>query len=337
MEAKLPDTAATMLDNPMAKALLTQELSAGSVEIKGTILKADIKYTSQLTDDKKEHLVELSGHKPLVNTILTLGMMNIFKKEQAVPEKSSQEAKDDPCKQVYEFYLGCVESGNTEEYVDHLSRAEQNNFSYYESVFDRKSFNNVCKNSINNNKKMDYSSFRTNVCKNVNETPIEGTSVQGTPINDDKQIKTRFGTIKLQRIEKDSIVEGLYMMLQGKKVYTIKNPGDNPSFYEKSFKVGDTNLFFITTAAGNAAEWSYMVIERNDGIFISDPNDDLPSMDIAKGYITDNKFIIRGPYQYGNDIIVTYDNEKLTRKGNFNKNNGSMSFDTKEIKLIKIH
>jgi hypothetical protein len=282
--------------------------------------------------------VYLMNNQVFAGKINSVQDSNQLGKTTSVNSPMSENQKDDPCQKVYELYLQCVENKNGT--VNDFSRADMSTFNYYESVFDRTSFFGVCKKSIESKDKMDYSYFKTAVCtKQVIEAPIEGTPAKGTPVKNEEQIQTKFGTVTFQKVKKDNILQSFYIILPGKKVYEIKEPGDYPDLFENSFKVGDSNIFFITTGEGNAAEWSYMVIERSDGIFISDPNDTLPyiSKEVSNLYIKDNKFIIVQPYQYGKDVIVTYDNGKLTRKGNFNFHNGSTRLDIKEIKLIRVY
>jgi len=127
-------------------------------------------------------------------------------------------------------------------------------------------------------------------------------------------------------------------MLQGKKVYTITAPGDFPNFSKNSFKLGDDNLFFINTGAGNSAEWSYMVVERSNGLFISQERLPRVGEDDRGLYINGNKFIMIESIKYGKDKVVIYENGVLKQRGYYNEKN-IFEFDIdkiKQIKLIKI-
>jgi hypothetical protein len=77
IEAKIPETMAEVANSPLFKASMSQNAGAGSVEIDGGVVKSDIHYTSQMTDDKKQHLVELYGHKPIVDFVVSLSFANL--------------------------------------------------------------------------------------------------------------------------------------------------------------------------------------------------------------------------------------------------------------------
>ena len=72
---KLPEDRTTqVLDFPEFKAVLEDRRGRVKV-IDGHSLSADIKFTSQLTDDKSQHIVEVSGHDPLIRAGIRFGQV----------------------------------------------------------------------------------------------------------------------------------------------------------------------------------------------------------------------------------------------------------------------
>ena len=74
-QIKLPEDRTTqVLDFPQFKAAL--DGPGGRVKvIDGHSLAADIKFTSQLADDKSQHVVEVSGHGPLIRAGIRFGQV----------------------------------------------------------------------------------------------------------------------------------------------------------------------------------------------------------------------------------------------------------------------
>ncbi len=102
IEAKIPETIEKMASSPFFKASMSQSVGTGSVEIGGGIVKSDIHYTSQLTDDKKQHLVELRGHEPIVDVVVLLSLTGPFmgvsghQTQAAAPKTPQQQAINVP-------------------------------------------------------------------------------------------------------------------------------------------------------------------------------------------------------------------------------------------------
>ena len=104
IEAKIPEAIAEVASSPFFKASVSQSAGAGSVEIDGGVVKSEIRYTSQITDDKKQHLVELRGHKSIVDVVVTLGLMGAMyaskPQTQAAAPKTPQQESPTPASDV---------------------------------------------------------------------------------------------------------------------------------------------------------------------------------------------------------------------------------------------
>lgn len=83
--AELPATAKAPLENPNFRNAIVSDPSTRELKVNGLMVSTDIQYTSQLTDDKKEQLVEMRGSKGLVNLVSALGNMGAFKSAKAEP------------------------------------------------------------------------------------------------------------------------------------------------------------------------------------------------------------------------------------------------------------
>ncbi len=77
LEAKLPDKLVQTIGNTPVRLseLVEYEPSGGH-------LKSRVQYTSQTTDDTKQHLVELRGYAPLAEVLLVFAAKDAFKPEQ---------------------------------------------------------------------------------------------------------------------------------------------------------------------------------------------------------------------------------------------------------------
>lgn len=102
IEAKIPEAIEEVANSPFFKASMSQSAGTGNVEIGGGVVKSDIRYTSQLTDDKKQHLVELREHKPIVDVVVSLSLIGPFmgvsgpQTQTAAPKTPQQEATNVP-------------------------------------------------------------------------------------------------------------------------------------------------------------------------------------------------------------------------------------------------
>jgi uncharacterized protein YecT (DUF1311 family) len=76
------------------EAVLETTYSDQATKIKGfdAVNRVNIKYTSQLTDDKKQQLVELFGHLPLMQRILSIAYLGAEQQPAPAPSSSSQPA-----------------------------------------------------------------------------------------------------------------------------------------------------------------------------------------------------------------------------------------------------
>ncbi len=125
-----------------SKKAMTNYLAMGSwlgvpvdrkLKIDGTTVSTDIEYTSQMTDDKKQQLVEMRGFRGAVELVTTIGNMGAFKPvTSALPSASPREiqtgsidaeiaaAKAAPKRNVAGVTLQAFECGDTCQlkYVD---------------------------------------------------------------------------------------------------------------------------------------------------------------------------------------------------------------------------
>lgn len=301
---------------------------------------APVEATWAVSVDKKSFKLEGLTSRIWDSVNIQPTLEQIYKDEPATSESTHVSGKqEDQYEKVYDLYLQCVARGF--DTIDGFCNADRSAFYYYNTVFDETKFFDSCKASIANNTTMDYSSFKTSVCTKplAQEAHIDGKAAEGiTLTNKDNKIYTRFGPATMRVDENNISDQKSYVVLPDSKLYEIKGAGDHPRFYDKCYKINNDNIYFIVTGAGNSAEWSYMIVEKSDGIFISDPdgNDSLPYPSISKMIINGNKFIMSAPYRYGQEIVVTYEKGKLARKGNFNSKNGMMTFDVKDIKMVNI-
>ena len=103
------------------------------LKVNGLVVSTEIQYTSQMTDDKKEHLVEMRGFKGVVDLVSALGSMGVFKpvsattttndfKATATPSAEAEiaAAKVAPKRNVSGVTLQAFECGDTCQlkYVD---------------------------------------------------------------------------------------------------------------------------------------------------------------------------------------------------------------------------
>ncbi len=96
LEAEFPVTAKKQLDGlqNMRRTLPMPEYAG--LKMNGLIVSADIQYSTQLTDNKKEQMVELSGFKGVVELVSAVSIYGVFKKEAAAPATSDATAAAKP-------------------------------------------------------------------------------------------------------------------------------------------------------------------------------------------------------------------------------------------------
>jgi len=75
-----------IIDEPAYKALAEKAQYVRSVESTDFTLKDTIEYTSQLTEDGKEHLVSMSGHHPTADIVSTLAISGAFRRPATFPQ-----------------------------------------------------------------------------------------------------------------------------------------------------------------------------------------------------------------------------------------------------------
>lgn len=78
-ELKIPKDAVPALDDPMFKATVLRDSRMQNLVFNGNVIKNDVQFTSQMTDDGKEHLVEITGHQPLVDVAYMVTMYGAFR------------------------------------------------------------------------------------------------------------------------------------------------------------------------------------------------------------------------------------------------------------------
>ena len=96
LEAELPATAKAPLENPIFRTAMVRDPSTRDLKVNGLMVSTDIQYNSQMTDDKKEHLVEMRGFKGIVDLVSALGSMGAFKTTNAVPATNAPKATQTP-------------------------------------------------------------------------------------------------------------------------------------------------------------------------------------------------------------------------------------------------
>ena len=88
IEAQLPTAAKAPLENPIFRNAMQRDPATRDLKVNGLVVSTEIQYTSQMTDDKKEHLVEMRGFKGIVDLVSALGNMGVFKAVSAIPTTS---------------------------------------------------------------------------------------------------------------------------------------------------------------------------------------------------------------------------------------------------------
>jgi hypothetical protein len=133
LEAELPPAAKAPLENPIFRNAMQRDPATRDLKVNGLVVSTEIQYTSQMTDDKKEHLVEMRGFKGVVDLVSALGNMGVFKAVSVTPTTSDSKtavapsaeseiaaAKAAPKRNVSGVTLQAFECGDTCQlkYVD---------------------------------------------------------------------------------------------------------------------------------------------------------------------------------------------------------------------------
>lgn len=132
LEAELPPAAKVPMENPIFRNAMLRDPATSDLKVNGLVVTAEIQYTSQMTDDKKEHLIEMRGFKGVVDLVSALGNMGVFKpvsptttndfKVTATPSAEAEiaAAKAAPKRNVSGVTLQAFECGDTCQlkYVD---------------------------------------------------------------------------------------------------------------------------------------------------------------------------------------------------------------------------
>jgi hypothetical protein len=88
LEAEFPSTAKKQLENFQVRRGTLPTLEFANLKVNGLNVSVDIQYSTQLTDDKKQQMVELSGFKGVVDLVSAVSVYGGFKKEAAEPARS---------------------------------------------------------------------------------------------------------------------------------------------------------------------------------------------------------------------------------------------------------
>lgn len=96
LEAQLQSTSEKMLGDLVALGSLMGQKVDNDLEVKGTKISTDVEYTSQLTDDKHEHLVELGGFKGLTKLIGQVRTLEGVKAMSEAPPSSDSKTDSAP-------------------------------------------------------------------------------------------------------------------------------------------------------------------------------------------------------------------------------------------------
>lgn len=73
LEVGLPEKGVKMANTPSFRAAMANDPATSGVDVSGNLIKHGIHYTSRVTDDGNQHLVEMTGHAPLVEVAIALG------------------------------------------------------------------------------------------------------------------------------------------------------------------------------------------------------------------------------------------------------------------------
>lgn len=96
LEAELPPPAKAPLENPIFRNAMQRDPATRDLKVNGLVVSTEIQYTSQMTDDKKEHLVEMRGFKGVVDLVSALGNMGVFKAVSTTPTTSDSKTASAP-------------------------------------------------------------------------------------------------------------------------------------------------------------------------------------------------------------------------------------------------
>lgn len=90
LEVRLPAKSAALLTSPRAQALLAQSPETRTIRTTGNTVSQTVRFTSQLTDDRKEHYVEVGGLQTIVDLVFQFVALEVD--EQLAAESSAATA-----------------------------------------------------------------------------------------------------------------------------------------------------------------------------------------------------------------------------------------------------
>lgn len=97
LEAKLTAQGAEMVNNPVFQAGMAQEPELRGFQVRGAMVTHPVRYTVQLTDDKKEIYVQASGHENMADLVFNVAGREVIERMSQAPKP---EAKPAPARQA---------------------------------------------------------------------------------------------------------------------------------------------------------------------------------------------------------------------------------------------
>jgi hypothetical protein len=90
LEAVLPERGERTVNLPEFRTAISIDPATSTVQVSGNAIKHSIHFTSRVTDDGNQHLVEMKGHAPIVEVAIALGANELLSgAPDVVPAKPS--------------------------------------------------------------------------------------------------------------------------------------------------------------------------------------------------------------------------------------------------------
>lgn len=96
LDAIVPEKTGKVVNRPSFLAAVANDFTTQGIEVSGNSIRHDVQYTSHVTDDGDQHLVEMSGHKPIIEVAIALasnGLLGGSRDEASASKPSSPLAK----------------------------------------------------------------------------------------------------------------------------------------------------------------------------------------------------------------------------------------------------
>ena len=94
LEVRLSPQGAAMMNAPHAQAVLAQSHETRGIRVAGNAVTHEVRFTSQLTDDRKEHYIEARGHEILAQLVFQLTAKEVG--DQLASKPSATDAPRQP-------------------------------------------------------------------------------------------------------------------------------------------------------------------------------------------------------------------------------------------------